>query len=424
MAVSQVGSTTTSYYVTNGTNGASTSSKTVTSSSTTVSSATTRSGSASTTSSAKAVSSTTMRSGSSSATSSATVVSSTTSYASATAKTTCSTTVTYSGSSSTAKVSSTTVVKVEAASTNKTGASASTTSSTTASTTISASMTSSSTSVTISDEENTTKFVKGLVDYLKGMLDYYSDFKDGVLDLSKDILSAVADFIAEAEEWVNERNSIDESDAFANMDYDDILTYRVNNAVNPLCVEAFRKCIDEISIGDMYYDDTAYYNHSFNLIFLSKEKDIVNDRGAATTLLHEIGHCIDDVLDFNDDVSNDSDYDFIDVLRNDYNNFVSDVQEKYGLTKEEAYVWIDDWLDEDSDMKHGVSDLITGLSNWKIVGSWKHDEDYYTNSKIENEAFAHFFEAGMSYKPIKLQYIKEVFPNAYKKFEEMLRERL
>ena len=114
MAVSQVGSTTTSYYVTNGANGASASSKTVTSSSTTVSSTTTRSGSASTTSSATAVSSTTAisrttkGSGSASTTSSTTAISSTTSYASATAKTTCSTTVTYSGSSSTAKVSSTT----------------------------------------------------------------------------------------------------------------------------------------------------------------------------------------------------------------------------------------------------------------------------------------------------------------------------
>lgn len=139
MAVSQVGSTTTSYYVTNGTNGASTSSKTATSSSTTVSSSTTRSGSASTTSSATAVSSTTAvsrttkASGSASTTSSTTAISSTTSYASATAKTTCSTTVTYSGSSSTAKVSSTTVATVEATSTNKVGASASTTASTNAS---------------------------------------------------------------------------------------------------------------------------------------------------------------------------------------------------------------------------------------------------------------------------------------------------
>lgn len=49
---------------------------------------------------------------------------------------------------------------------------------------------------------------------------------------------------------------------------------------------------------------------------------------------------------------------------------------------------------------------------------------YVTNSHIENEAFANFYEAGMFYKPIKLQYIQEIFPNAYKKFEEMLSERM
>ena len=426
MAVSQVGSTTTSYYVTNGANGASASSKTVTSSSTTVSSTTTRSGSASTTSSATAVSSTTAisrttkGSGSASTTSSTTAISSTTSYASATAKTTCSTTVTYSGSSSTAKVSSTTAATVEATSTNKVGSSASTT----ASTTISASKISSSTSVTILDKENSTNFLKGLVDYFKGMLDYYSDFKDGVLDVQKDILSAIADFIAEAEEWANDRNSIDESDEFANMNFAEILVYRVNNAVNPLCVEAFMKCIDKIGIGDIDYDDTAKYEGSLNLIFFSLEKDIYNDEGAVTSFLHEIGHGIDDVLDWNDDVSNDFEYDFVDVLRQDYNNFVSEVQDKYDLTTKEAYEWIEKWLWEDQNMKGGVSDLITGLSNGNIAGPWLHTPDYYTDAHIENEAFANFFEVGMSYKPIKLKYMKEVFPNAYKKFEEMLRDRL
>lgn len=416
MTVSQVGSTTTSYYVTNGANGASASSKTVTSSSTTVSSTTTRSGSASTTSSATAVSSTTAvsgttkASGSASTTSSTTAISSTTSYASATAKTTCSTTVTYSGSSSTAKVSSTTVATVEATSTNKVGASASTTAK--------------SGSAALSDEESVTKIIKGFAGYLNGVLEYCVENKNAALNVSEDLISTLVDFINRAKEWVDDRNSLDESEAFANMDYDEILTYRVQNAVNPLCVDVFRKYIDEIAIADINYDDTAYYDSVLNYIFYSQDKDAVNVRGAVTTYFHEVGHCMDDVMDFNDDVSNDSDYDFIDVLRSDFNNFVSDVQEEYGLSKEEAYVWIDDWLDQDSDMKHSVSDLITGLSNYKIEGPWNHEEEYYSDSKIENEAFAHFFEAGMSYKPIKLQYIKEVFPNAYKMFEEMLVDRL
>ncbi|MBQ9699158.1 MAG: peptidoglycan-binding protein [Lachnospiraceae bacterium] len=90
MAVSQVGSTTTSYYMTTG-----------------ASSSTTASTTASTTSNVS-TSSAISTSSSVSATSNVGTVSSTTAYSSATAQTTCSTTITYSGSSSTAKVSSTT----------------------------------------------------------------------------------------------------------------------------------------------------------------------------------------------------------------------------------------------------------------------------------------------------------------------------
>ena len=131
---------------------------------------------------------------------------------------------------------------------------------------------------------------------------------------------------------------------------------------------------------------------------------------------------IDDVLDLNDEVSKDAEYDFMHVLRSDYDNYVSEVQKKYDLTEEETYDWIEKWLEEDENMKHGISDLFKGLSNGEIDGAWDHDD--YSKAMIENEAFAHFFEAGMSYKTIKLDYIQEVFPNAYKKFEEMLSERM
>lgn len=131
---------------------------------------------------------------------------------------------------------------------------------------------------------------------------------------------------------------------------------------------------------------------------------------------------IDDVLDLNDEVSKDAEYDFMHVLRSDYDNFVLEVREKNDLTGEEAYDWIEKWVKEDSNMKNGISDLFKGLSNGEIEGDWAHDD--YSKAMIENEAFAHFFEAGMSYKTTKLDYIQEVFPNAYKKFEEMLRERM
>ena len=130
MAVSQVGSTTTSYYAATGASSSTTASTTA--STTGTSSASTSS--AASTSSTTAVSSTTATSNSASTTSNVGTVSSTTSYSSATAQTTCSTTITYSGASSTAKVSSTTATTATTTttSTSTTGASSSTTASTTA----------------------------------------------------------------------------------------------------------------------------------------------------------------------------------------------------------------------------------------------------------------------------------------------------
>lgn len=75
-------------------------------------------------------------------------------------------------------------------------------------------------------------------------------------------------------------------------------------------------------------------------------------------------------------------------------------------------------------MKNGISDIIKGLSEGEVKGQWGHPEDYYTDFTICSEAFAHFFEAGMSYKPLKMMYVMSVFPNAYNVFEDMLKENL
>ena len=60
------------------------------------------------------------------------------------------------------------------------------------------------------------------------------------------------------------------------------------------------------------------------------------------------------------------------------------------------------------------------LSDFEIQPHFGHSEDYYTDENIAAEAFANFFDAGMSYKSNKLLYIMEIFPNAYELFENML----
>ena len=49
---------------------------------------------------------------------------------------------------------------------------------------------------------------------------------------------------------------------------------------------------------------------------------------------------------------------------------------------------------------------------------------YYSRRNTPIEAFAHFFEAGMNADPTKLNYIKEIFPSAYKEYQRMIKDEL
>ena len=67
---------------------------------------------------------------------------------------------------------------------------------------------------------------------------------------------------------------------------------------------------------------------------------------------------------------------------------------------------------------------MSGYEFNKDIFSYKHKDGDYDKSVISNEAFAHFFEAGMDYKEDKLNRIKKYFPNAYKVYQKMLEDAL
>ena len=92
------------------------------------------------------------------------------------------------------------------------------------------------------------------------------------------LLDVASNLIDNAVNLANERNSIDEAEFFADMDYEEILAFRVNNAVNPLCRNAFDKYINEIFVVDTDYNNGGRYNSFFNEIYLSVENDSVGKR--------------------------------------------------------------------------------------------------------------------------------------------------
>lgn len=199
--------------------------------------------------------------------------------------------------------------------------------------------------------------------------------------------------------------------------YEEIIEYRVQNAVEESSARLYEKFADKIRIKDDSYDDTAYYHPFWNHIKLDAESDRTDVRGPGSVYFHEVGHLIDDQSDWFGSSSEDGKYDFYDKLESDFDNYVKSVMDAKGYTDvQDAYRDISAWLQTDPHMKSGVSDIVCGLTDGKCSGLWAHSLDYYNEKSISNEAFAHFFESGMSDDPVKMEYVKTIFPNAYDEY--------
>lgn len=188
----------------------------------------------------------------------------------------------------------------------------------------------------------------------------------------------------------------------------------VNNAPEP-----FRSIIaanqDKIVFAKINAMGRAHYNPRQG-IFVNLKNDYINIRGRWTTLFHEIGHNIDSIYGNPSESKN-----FINALRNDFKSLVNSYTGMYNISVEEAYREISNTLKNEPDEKtHILSDLFGALSNNQCVGGYRHRKEYWTSEQIiEKEAFAHFFSASTINSKIKLDAIKEVFPNAYKEFLRM-----
>lgn len=201
---------------------------------------------------------------------------------------------------------------------------------------------------------------------------------------------------------------------------------RRENAIDDEVARLYDKYKNKIHIGSDTYKDGAYYNPIKNKVYFNWEEDAENPRGAYCTYYHEVGHMIDDYTKWWGDSS--SSKSFTKALQSDFDNYVSKIMKENSCDRTKAYEIISDWLWEDADNKNGISDLCGGLSGNKCLGVWGHKDSYWSGKKeydvpdkVNNEAFAHFFEASMATDDTKLDYIKELFPTAYDEFKKIVR---
>lgn len=274
---------------------------------------------------------------------------------------------------------------------------------------------------------------KNIENDLRGLKKKIQSFEKYGGDISKYIISTLnilsntdqsaSKKLEKENNFINDRMEMaEQKELMKGMTHKEILKYRHDNAVEPEVKKLYDQYKSGIDINNNKYKGTAHYNTFWNEINYNEANDTNNVRGPGTTYYHEVGHLIDDKSDWNGNTSTDNDYNFSKKLESDYNNYVKKVMEEQGYTKkDDAYEYINTWLWDSPDSKSGVSDIMNGLSNGKCCGKWSHNNSYYNDDSIANESFAHFFEAGMEVSPEKLNYIKEVFPSAYKEFMKMVK---
>lgn len=154
-------------------------------------------------------------------------------------------------------------------------------------------------------------------------------------------------------------------------------------------------------------------------IFINLKLDSENQRGAFTTLFHEMGHEIDRIYKRPSHSTT-----FEKALRDDFKRLTESYMKMYNITQEETYETLSEILREkDAEQIHIISDLFGGLTENRCVGKFLHDVEYWKGEHaLVHEAFAHFFGATITSNKAKIDVIKETFPTAYEEFIKLLDE--
>ena len=173
--------------------------------------------------------------------------------------------------------------------------------------------------------------------------------------------------------------------------------------------------IDKFRFKNIQTRKTSRYDSIFNNIKVNLKKDAVNPTGSYRTLFHEMSHNLDVLLG---NLSQDGTFEKL--LRDDFDSLKKKYMVIYKVNEESAYKEIGKKLKK-SDKLNSVSDIIGGITNNKCYGKATHTDKYWkTKGMLGREAFAHFGSAVIRQNPEELEYIKQVFPNAYEHFKKSL----
>lgn len=202
--------------------------------------------------------------------------------------------------------------------------------------------------------------------------------------------------------------------------YSQAIRSRLNSdGTNLHALRLYNEYSEFIRIVDSDYMGTPFYNSISKGIKLNMMADLHNPTGNVSTYFHEVGHMLDDHAG-NGHAWLSDDSIFRDLLRQDADTYIHKVMLEKHCDIEEAYDNVSEEIS--GDWCANVSDIFGSLTHCRCQGEWGHHYTYWDGdpSRIQKEAFANMFESSIGSKE-KTDMMKNYFPNAYMRFEYLLR---
>lgn len=199
-------------------------------------------------------------------------------------------------------------------------------------------------------------------------------------------------------------------------EYEKIIAHNLREA-SGMAREIYAGIQSEILIRTISEPYNAYFEDGTEGpegIYFNAERDLKNECGPGSDYLHEVGHLVDFFCTENGQPYSHRE-NFIYALEKDRKFFLENYSKDDGFKKE-----IDRLMNRREFVfgTDSLSDILSGLTSYKICGMYSHiAEEWKRPYAIQEETFAHFFEAFTNGATPKLEYLKKYFPNAYSQFE-------
>ena len=191
-------------------------------------------------------------------------------------------------------------------------------------------------------------------------------------------------------------------------------------------------------------DPEAFYKHSDKTIYMNAQRASLESKDAdfatdMVTFLHESGHWLDyNVLKDGSTIRSHLP-DLRSLLKQDFFDFINKlvpdepIKTIKGFDSAKHQFKLRDFLrskdkfgfTEPTPIKASISDIMYGLTKSVNDGlitweTWAHNKSYWKKDALECEAVAEFFEARATDSE-RLSIAKEIFPSAYKYFEDFIK---